>query len=287
MTDILSTIHNKLPSLSKGQKRIAQYILDDYDKAAFQTASVLGKTVQVSESTVVRFASLLGYDGYPEMQRALQEMVLNRLTSVQRIEVGAERIAQEEDMLSAVLLGDADRIRATVESIDRAAFNGAVEALLHARRIYILGVRSSAALATFLSYYFNFIFDDVRLISCASDSQMFEQLVRVSPQDVLVGISFPRYSTAAIRAMEFSEKAGARTIALTDSPDAPVAKNAQYVLCAKSDMVSLADSMIAPMSVLNALIVSVASKRRQETSQIFDRLETIWDTYHVYEKIGE
>ncbi len=287
MTDILSTIHNKLPSLSKGQKRIAQYILDDYDKAAFQTASVLGKTVQVSESTVVRFASLLGYDGYPEMQRALQEMVLNRLTSVQRIEVGAERIAQEEDMLSAVLLGDADRIRATVESIDRAAFNGAVEALLHARRIYILGVRSSAALATFLSYYFNFIFDDVRLISCASDSQMFEQLVRISPQDVLVGISFPRYSTAAIRAMEFSEKAGARTIALTDSPDAPVAKNAQYVLCAKSDMVSLADSMIAPMSVLNALIVSVASKRRQETSQIFDRLETIWDTYHVYEKIGE
>lgn len=287
MTDILSTIHNKLPSLSKGQKRIAQYILDDYDKAAFQTASVLGKTVQVSESTVVRFASLLGYDGYPEMQRALQEMVLNRLTSVQRIEVGAERIAQEEDMLSAVLLGDADRIRATVESIDRAAFNGAVEALLHARRIYILGVRSSAALATFLSYYFNFIFDDVRLISCASDSQMFEQLVRISPQDVLVGISFPRYSTAAIRAIEFSEKAGARTIALTDSPDAPVAKNAQYVLCAKSDMVSLADSMIAPMSVLNALIVSVASKRRQETSQIFDRLETIWDTYHVYEKIGE
>lgn len=287
MTDILSTIHKKLPTLSKGQKRIAQYILDDYDKAAFQTANVLGKTVQVSESTVVRFASLLGYDGYPEMQRALQEMVLNRLTSVQRIEVGAERIAQEEDMLSAVLLGDADRIRATVESIDRAAFNGAVEALLHARRIYILGVRSSAALATFLSYYFNFIFDDVRLISCASDSQMFEQLVRISPQDVLVGISFPRYSTAAIRAMEFSEKAGARTIALTDSPDAPVAKNAQYVLCAKSDMVSLADSMIAPMSVLNALIVSVASKRRQETSQIFDRLETIWDTYHVYEKIGE
>lgn len=287
MTDILSTIHNKLPSLSKGQKRIAQYILDDYDKAAFQTASVLGKTVQVSESTVVRFASLLGYDGYPEMQRALQEMVLNRLTSVQRIEVGAERIAQEEDMLSAVLLGDADRIRATVESIDRAAFNGAVEALLHARRIYILGVRSSAALATFLSYYFNFIFDDVRLLGGASDSQMFEQLVRISPQDVLVGISFPRYSTAAIRAMEFSEKAGARTIALTDSPDAPVAKNAQYVLCAKSDMVSLADSMIAPMSVLNALIVSVASKRRQETSQIFDRLETIWDTYHVYEKIGE
>ena len=287
MTDILSTIHNKLGSFSKGQKRIAQYILDDYDKAAFLTASVLGKTVQVSESTVVRFASLLGYDGYPEMQRALQEMVLNRLTSVQRIEVGAERIAQEEDILSAVLHGDAERIRTTVEEIDRAAFDGAVEALLNARRIYILGVRSSAALATFLSYYFNFIFDDVRLVSCASDSQMFEQLVRISPQDALVGISFPRYSTAAIRAMEFSSNAGAHTIALTDCQSSPVARNAEYVLCAKSDMVSLADSMVAPMSVLNALIVSVASKRRQETSQIFDSLESIWDTYHVYEKIGE
>lgn len=287
MTDILSTIHNKLGSFSKGQKRIAQYILDDYDKAAFLTASVLGKTVQVSESTVVRFASLLGYDGYPEMQRALQEMVLNRLTSVQRMEVGAERIAQEEDILSAVLHGDAERIRTTVEEIDRAAFDGAVEALLNARRIYILGVRSSAALATFLSYYFNFIFDDVRLVSCASDSQMFEQLVRISPQDALVGISFPRYSTAAIRAMEFSNNAGAHTIALTDCQSSPVARNAEYVLCAKSDMVSLADSMVAPMSVLNALIVSVASKRRQETSQIFDSLESIWDTYHVYEKIGE
>ncbi len=285
--DILSVIHKKLPAFSKGQKRIAQYILEEYDKAAFQTASVLGKTVQVSESTVVRFASLLGYDGYPEMQRALQEMVLNRLTSVQRIEVGAERIAQGEDMLSAVLQSDAERIRSTVESIDRAAFNGAVDALLGARRIYILGLRSSAALATFLSYYFNFIFDDVRLVSCASDSQMFEQLVRISPQDALVGISFPRYSTAAIRAMEFSHDAGAHTIALTDCPSAPIAQHAQYVLCAKSDMVSLADSMVAPMSVLNALIVSVASKRREETTQIFDRLENLWDSYHVYEKVGE
>ena len=287
MTDILSTIHKKMGSFSKGQKRIAQYILDDYDKAAFQTASVLGKTVQVSESTVVRFASLLGYDGYPEMQRALQEMVLNRLTSVQRIEVSAERIAQEEDILSAVLHGDAERIRTTVEDIDREAFNGAVEALLGARRIYILGVRSSAALATFLSYYFNFIFDDVRLVSCASDSQMFEQLVRISPQDALVGISFPRYSTAAIRAMEFSHNAGAHTIALTDCPGSPVAKFAEYLLCAKIDMVSLADSMVAPMSVINALIVSVASKRRKETAQIFDRLEDVWDTYHVYEKVVE
>lgn len=287
MTDILSCIHHKMPSLSKGQKRIAQYILDEYDKAAFQTASVLGKTVQVSESTVVRFASILGYDGYPEMQHALQELVRNRLTSKQRVVVGEERLTHEGDVLTNVLHGDAERIRTTMEGLDRAAFWGAVEALLDARRIYILGVRSSAAPASFLSYYFNFIFDDVRLVSCASDSQMFEQLVRISPQDALVGISFPRYSTAAIRAMDYSAKAGAHTIALTDSKDAPVAKNAQFVLCAKTDMVSLADSMVAPMSVINALIVAAASKRRRETEAVLDRLEEIWDTYHVYEKIGE
>lgn len=286
MTDVLSEIHNKMASFSKGQKRIAQYILDDYDKAAFQTASALGQAVQISESTVVRFASLLGFDGYPEMQRALQEMVLNRLTSVQRIEVGVERIAQESDLLTSVLHGDAERIRATAEELDRAAFRGAVDALLNARRIYILGLRSSAAPAAFLSYYFNFIFDDVRLVSCASDSQMFEQLVRISPQDALVGISFPRYSAAAIRAMAFSAHAGAHTIALTDCSTSPVAREAEFVLCAKSDMVSLADSMVAPMSVINALIVSVASKRKEQTAAVFDRLEEVWDTYHVYEKVG-
>lgn len=284
--DILACIHKKLDSFSKGQKRIAEYILQSYDKAAFQTASVLGQTVNVSESTVVRFASILGYDGYPEMQKALQEMVLNRLTSVQRIEVGAERIAQR-DILSTVLHQDIERIRTTVEEIDRKAFDGAVDALLNARRVYVLGVRSSAALASFLSFYLQYVLDDVRLVTSASDSEVFEQIVRISPQDVILGISFPRYSSASIRAMEYCHRAGVHTVALTDCASSPIAENAEYLLCAKSDMVSVADSMVAPMSVLNALILSVASRRKEATSETFNKLEQIWDVYHVYNKTEE
>lgn len=282
--DILASIHNKLGAFSKGQKRIAEYILKEYDKAAFQTAGVLGKTVQVSESTVVRFAAILGYDGYPEMQKALQEMVLNRLTSVQRIEVGESRIA-EGDVLTSVLQADTDRIRTTLDEIDRSAFEGAVEALLSCRRIYILGVRSSSALAYFLSYYFHYMFDDVRLLTSASDSEMLEQIVRISPSDVLIGISFPRYSSATVRAMEYGRKAGATTIALTDCVSSPLARSADYPLCAKSGMVSLVDSMVAPMSVINALVVCVAKRRKQETAQTFEKLERIWDACNVYEKI--
>lgn len=284
--DILTCIHNKMNSLSKGQRKIANYILESYDKAAFQTADALGKTVQVSESTVVRFASELGYDGYPEMQKAMQEMVLNRLTSVQRIEVCNKRISQE-DVLNSVLQADMDLIRSTGDEIDREAFAGAVEALLNAKRIYILGVRSSSALASFLSYYLNYMFDDVRLITSASDSEVFEQIVRISPQDVLIGISFPRYSSATAQAMEYGHNAGAQTVALTDCASAPIAKNADFLLTARSDMVSLVDSLIAPMSVINALIVAVASRRRLETTTTFDKLEEIWDMYHVYEKIDE
>lgn len=282
--DILASIHNKLGTLSKGQRRIAEYILKEYDKAAFQTAGALGKTVQVSESTVVRFAAILGYDGYPEMQKALQEMVLNRLTSVQRIEVGESRIA-EGDVLTSVLQADTDRIRTTLEELNRDAFEGAVEALLNCRRIYILGVRSSSALAYFLSYYFHYMFDDVRLLTSASDSEMLEQIVRISPSDVLIGISFPRYSSATVRAMEYGRNAGATTIALTDCTSSPLARSAEYPLCAKSDMVSLVDSMVAPMSVINALVVCVAKRRKQETAQTFEKLERIWDACNVYEKI--
>lgn len=284
--DILTCIHNKMNSLSKGQRKIANYILESYDKAAFQTADALGKTVQVSESTVVRFASELGYDGYPEMQKAMQEMVLNRLTSVQRIEVSTNRISQE-NVLNSVLQSDMDLIRCTGDEIDSQAFTGAVEALLNAKRIYILGVRSSSALASFLSYYLNYMFDDIRLITSASDSEVFEQIVRISPKDVLVGISFPRYSCAAAQAMEYAHNAGAQTVALTDCASAPIAKYADFLLAAKSDMVSLVDSLIAPMSVINALIVAVAARRKQETTATFDKLEEIWDMYHVYEKFDE
>lgn len=286
MSDILTGIHNRLASFSKGQKRIAEYILNSYDKAAFQTAHALGQTVNVSESTVVRFASILGYDGYPEMQKALQEMVRNRLTSVQRIEVGEERVAQR-DILSAVLHQDIERIRTTVEEIDRRAFDGAVDALLGARRVYVLGVRSSAVLATFLSFYLQYVLDDVRLVTSASDSEVFEQIVRISPQDVIFGISFPRYSSASVHAMEYCRSVGVHTVALTDCTTSPIALNAEHVLCAKSDMVSVADSMVAPMSVLNALVLAVASRRKEATSETLNTLEQIWDTYHVYNKSEE
>lgn len=281
--DILTCIHNKMNSFSKGQRKIAAYILESYDKAAFQTAGVLGKTVQVSESTVVRFAAELGYDGYPEMQKAMQEMVLTRLTSVQRIEVGAKRL-QQEDVLSSVLQTDMDLIRTTSEQIDQKAFQGAVDALLNAQTIYVVGVRSSAALASFLNYYFKYMFRDVRLITSASDSEVFEQIVRISPQDALLGISFPRYSSAAIQAVEYAHTSGAKTIALTDCASSPLAEFSDFVLTAKSDMVSLVDSLVAPMSVINALIVAAASKKKLETTRIFNKLEEIWDIYNVYEK---
>ena len=284
--DILTCIHNKMNSFSKGQRKIAAYILENYDKAAFQTAGVLGKTVQVSESTVVRFAAELGYDGYPDMQKAMQEMVLTRLTSVQRLEVGAKRLAQE-DVLSSVLQTDMDLIRTTNEQIDQKAFNGAVDALLNAQTIYIVGVRSSSALASFLSYYFKYMFRDVRLITSASDSEVFEQIVRISPQDALIGISFPRYSSAAIQAVQYAHTSGAKTIALTDCTSSPLSEFADFLLTAKSDMVSLVDSLVAPMSVINALIVAAASKKKLETTRIFNKLEEIWDIYNVYEKIDE
>lgn len=282
--DILSCIHNKMSGFSKGQKRIAAYILESYDKAAFLTAGTLGRTVNVSESTVVRFAAELGYDGYPAMQKALQEMVLNRLTAVQRIEVSSERLG-EQDILSTILQSDIEKLRASMESIDRSAFAGAVDALLSARRVYILGVRSSAALAEFFGYYLNYMFEDVRVVTGASESELFEKIVHVAPQDAVVGISFPRYSTATSKALQYCASAGAQVIALTDCDTAPIAQSADYLLTAKSDMVSLVDSLVAPMSLINALIVAVASRRRQEVTKTLDSLERVWDRYGVYEKI--
>lgn len=284
--DILACIQNKMNSFSKGQRRIAAYILESYDKAAFQTARDLGKSVQVSESTVVRFATQLGYDGYPEMQKALQGMVLNRLTSVQRMELGTKRLRQE-DVLNSVLQADMERIRTTGEKIDRDAFDGAVEALLNAHTIYILGVRSSSALSSFLCYYLRYMFEDVRLITAASASEVFEQIARISPRDALVGISFPRYSSVAVQTMKYGHNAGAKTIALTDCAASPLASHADFLLEAKSDMVSLVDSLIAPMSVINALIVAVAERRKLETTLLFNKLEEIWDLYHVYETDDE
>ena len=282
--DILNQIQNSMSSFSKGQKLIANYILEYYDKAAFMTASRLGKTVSVSESTVVRFAVELGYEGYPEMQRALQEMIRNKLTSVQRIEVANDRIGQS-DVLSAVMHSDIEKIRSTLENADREAFETAVNAILEAKKIYILGVRSSAALASFLGFYMNLMFDNVRLVHTTSVSEMFEQVVRVAPGDVVIGISFPRYSSRTVKAMRFCHDTGATVIALTDSVQSPIAASADHILVAESDMISLVDSLVAPLSLINALIVAISRRKDQELAHTFEELERVWDEYEVYEKV--
>lgn len=283
MNDLITKIQSELPGFSKGQKQIARFILEHYDKAAFMTASRLGVTVGVSESTVVRFATELGYDGYPHLQRALQEMIRNKLTSVQRMEVAGDRMGGR-DVLQTVLHADTDMIRVTLDEIDRDAFQGAVDALMGAKRIYILGVRSSSALASFLGFYFNLLFENVTLVHTNSVSEIFEQVLRVGPGDVLFGISFPRYSKRTLSAMKYARDRGARVIALTDSQLSPLARVADHVLLARSDMASFVDSLVAPLSVINALIVTVGMSRRDEIEHTFNKLERIWEEYDVYEK---
>ena len=283
MNDLITKIQSELPGFSKGQKQIARFILEHYDKAAFMTASRLGVTVGVSESTVVRFATELGYDGYPHLQRALQEMIRNKLTSVQRMEVVGDRMGGR-DVLQTVLHADTDMIRVTLDEIDRDAFQGAVDALMGAKRIYILGMRSSSALASFLGFYFNLLFENVTLVHTNSVSEIFEQVLRVGPGDVLFGISFPRYSKRTLSAMKYARDRGARVIALTDSQLSPLARVADHVLLARSDMASFVDSLVAPLSVINALIVAVGMSRRDEIEQTFNKLERIWEEYDVYEK---
>ena len=284
--DILTNIHNKLTTFSKGQRRIATYILESYDKAAFLTAGALGKITQVSESTVVRFAAELGYDGYPAMQRALQEMVLNRLTSVQRIEVTNDRIG-DQDLLSMVLQSDIEKIRLTLEELDREHFEKAVDAIVSARKIYIMGVRSSTAIATFLTFYLNLILDNVVEVTANTTSEVFESLLRVGEGDVVLGVSFPRYSRRTVKAMQFAHDRGAATIALTDSETSPLAPISTLTLLAKSDMASFVDSLVAPLSLINALIVAIGRKKNDDLSQTFETLEQIWDEYEVYEKVEE
>ena len=269
--------------LSKGHKRLAIYIADNYDKAAFMTASKLGEMVGVSESTVVRFATELGFKGYPELQKELQQLIKSKLTAVQRMEVSSN-IYSEENAIKKVLTGDIDLIRATLDSVSPNEFKKAVSTINNAKKIYILGVRSSAALAQFLYFYFNLVFDNVVLVDTSSGSEMFEQVFRISNDDVCIAISFPRYSMQTINALRFINDRGTKIIALTDSNDSPIAEYADSLLVAKSDMLSVVDSLVAPLSLINALIVSVTFKKRDEIYKNFNRLERIWDEYQVYEK---
>ena len=260
--DILTHIQENMSSFSKGQKLIANFILESYDKAAFMTACKLGKTVNVSESTVVRFAAELGYDGYPSMQKALQEMIRNKLTAIQRIEVSNDRIG-DQDIMSMVMQSDIEKIRITLEETDRESFNQAVDMIIAAKRIYILGVRSASALANFMGFYFNYIFDNVLRVDTTSISEVFEQVMRIGPGDVFIGLSFPRYSKRTVQAMQYAKSQGANVIAITDSAVSPLANIADISLLAKSDMASFVDSLVAPLSLVNALIVAVSPEEER------------------------
>ena len=281
--DLLMTIKNQMPSFSKGQKLIANYILEHYEKAAYMTASKLGGLVGVSESTVVRFACELGFEGYPEFQKALQELIRNMLTAVQRIEV-TNTLIGDGDMLEKVLLSDAEKIKRTLDTMDRASFAEAVQRIVNAKNIYIIGVRSSSSLAGFLNFNLRMVFDNVHFVQTTSGSEMFEQIMHLGSGDTMIAISFPRYSQRIINAVEYAKEVGADVIALTDSHRSPIAAYADQLLTAESDMVSYVDSLVAPLSIINAIIVAVARERQELFSEQLKKLETIWDEYNVYEK---
>ncbi len=285
-SDVLTQIHNRMPRLSKGQRKIAEYILSSYEKAAFQTAAALGKNVQVSESTVVRFACELGYEGYPQMQKALQEMVRSKLTTVQRIEVSAPTVSGDE-LLTGVMQADMERIRKSMELTTSEMFYGAVDALEEANRIYVIGLRSASALASFLGYYLNYMFENVQLITGGSDSEIFDQMIHISAKDAVIAMSFPRYSSATVKALGYARTVGATTVAITDRASSPLCHKAEYALLAHSDMVSLVDSLVAPMSLINALLAALSRKKGKELQNTLNQLETVWEQNHVYEKIDD
>ena len=280
--DLLNRINHNYSAMSKGQKLLATYIADNYDKAVFLTAAKMGDIVGVSESTVVRFAMSLGYKGYPEFQKALEELVRNKLNSVQRMEVTYGRISQSE-ILETVLQSDADKLKTTLEKIDHNAFELAVDTILGAKNIYIVGIRSCAPLASFLSFYLTLMFDNVRLLHTNSASELFEQMVRIDENDVIIGISFPRYSMRTLKALEFANNRNAKVITITDSIHSPMNLYSSCNLIADSDMASIVDSLVAPLSVINALIVALCMKKQKEVAKTLTTLEEIWDEYQVYE----
>ena len=280
---LLSRLESNTASFSKGQKKIAAYIMQNYDKAAFMTASALGEKVGVSESTVVRFASELGFKGYPEFQKEIQQMIKSKLTAVQRMEV-SESLIGDGDGIRSGLSKDIELIRETAEKTSKEDFKRAVEAIKKANKIYILGVRSSAALASFLAFYFNLVFDSVVLVDTSSASEMFEQMFRIGEGDVCIAISFPRYSKQTVNALRFIADRKATVISITDNDASPMVPYTDHLLVAKSNMASVVDSLVAPLSLINALIVSVTLSKKDEVYNNFNELESIWEKYQVYEK---
>jgi len=279
---IRKTLTTMMTKFSKSQKKIANYILDNFDKAPFMTAAKLANEVDTSESTVVRFAIELGFEGYPEMSKAMQEQARNTLTAVQRLKMANETI-DRKDVLKSVLKADSLRIRETLEEIDKKTFTNIVDNLISAKKIYILGVRSAAALAMYTGFYFNIVFEDVHLVQTTSASEVFEQIRNIGEGDVMIGISFPRYSKRTLKAMEYSGKKGAYVVAITDSVNSSIAKWADSTLIARSAMTSFVDSLTAPLSVINALIVDAGLRREDKVLETLTSLEKIWDEYQVYE----
>lgn len=279
--DIITRINEAFGSMSKGHKMIAAYISEHYDQAVFMTAAKLGETVGVSESTVVRFASGIGYDGYPEFQKALEEWVKNKLTSIQKIGAKYGGSSQSE-ILNSVLSADIEKIHDTMQNMDPVAFETAVDILLAARNVYIVGIRSCEPLAGFLSFYLNMIRDNVRLLSTTSVSETFEQMIRINEEDAIIGISFPRYSMRTLKAMEFANDRNAKVVTITDSVHSPMNLYSSCNLLARSDMVSIVDSLVAPLSVINALVVALCLKKPQEVKENLENLENAWNNYQVY-----
>ena len=283
---LISRIEESYPSMSKSHKVIADYILENYEIAAYLTAARLGEETGISVSTVVRFASTMGFEGYPEFQQALRETIKGKLTTPQRIEVSLSQISNDE-IIDRVLTKDIDMIKDSLANISREDFKKATETINSAKKIYIIGVRSSASLASFMYFYFKMIFTNVRLISSNSESEMFEEIIKISPDDVCIALSFPRYSKQVYNVLSFARDKGAKIVAITDNENAPIASLADYVLIAKSEMTSFMDSLVAPLSIINALMLSVARQRSDEVKQAFVDLEKVWDQYEVYEKLEE
>lgn len=279
--DLLNRIEQGYKKFSKGQKKIAEYVRSDYDKAVFLTAAKLGEVVGVSESTVVRFATQLDYEGYPSFQKALEELVRNKLNSIQRMEVAYGRISQSA-ILETVLQSDIEKIKLTLASLDNSAFETAVDTILGAKRIYVVGIRSCAPLANFLSFYLNLVCENVTSVHTNSASEIFEQLLRIDDHDVIIGISFPRYSMRTLKALEFASNRKAKVITLTDSVHSPMNLYSSCNLIARSDMASIVDSLVAPLSVINALVVAICMKKQSEVVSTLETLEQIWDEYQVY-----
>ena len=279
---LISIIQSRYPKMSKGQKLIAQYIIQNYDKVAFMTASKLGETVGVSESTVVRFANALGYEGYPKLQGALQELIKNKLTTVQRVKMSNEDYSDDATILSKVLKSDIDNIRSTLDEIDPKAFKNASEEILKARKIYVLGMRSSHVIAEYLGFYLGLILDNVQVLR-TDMGDVFEQIVRINKEDVVIAFSFPRYSKKSYKVVDYAKNKGAHIISITDSYFAPVACLSDNTLLVKSNMASFVDSLVPAMTVANALAISVGMKEKEEITKYFDDLEQIWKKYSVYE----